>query len=169
MDHAADDWDNPYLAPEILLEPELSSDLPKTVFVWVRVVLGLQLVTTIIGLGFSVWHVESIVGTGPILALLGLLVAIVSFRHGLMMAGCVGLSAVPFTAAVFLIIFLQNWSPDDARKPVPVMGAAYLTVMIGGYFAALHQMRQRERTFFDLQQKKRDSAPGDDDRGLSDV
>jgi len=169
MDHAADDWDNPYRAPEILLEPEPGSDLPTTVFVWVRVVLGLQLVTTIVGLGFAVWHVESIVGTGPVLSLLGLLVAIVSFRHGLMMAGCVGLSAVPFTAIVFLIIFLQNWSPGDARKPVPVMGAAYLTLMTGGFFAALNQMRQRERTFFDLKQKKMDSAPRDDDRGLLEI
>jgi hypothetical protein len=169
MDHAADEWDNPYQAPEILLEPERGWVLPKTVFVWVRLVLGLQLVTTIIGLGFSVWHVESIVGTGPILALLGSLVAIVSFRHGLTMAGCVGLSAVPFTATVFLIIFLQNWSPGDARRPVPVMGAAYLILMIAGYFAALHQMRQRERTFVDLQQKKLDPAPGNHDRGRVDV
>jgi len=128
MNRSSVDWDNPYRAPESLFEPTLEKSKTAPGFFWVKLFLCLQLLTTVVGVGLSIHEVETIVGSGPALAIIGILLAIVSGKRRFALPCGLGISAPVFCVAVFLTIYLRHWSPSDARIPVPVMGGLYLLV-----------------------------------------
>lgn len=141
----SENWDNPYRVSDVPLEPERGLVVPRSGYFWIAAGMWLQLLTVIVGLGFARWKVDSIVGTGPILSILGIVLAILSYRKGLLSGVLLGLSAPAFSVMVFLIIFLQNWSPHDAQQPVPVIIGIYLLAVLSTGLLMLTQIRRRQQ------------------------
>ncbi|QDT61045.1 hypothetical protein SV7mr_35750 [Stieleria bergensis] len=84
-----------------------------------------------IGAGFAFWDIETIMGSGPILSILALLILICYLAtrrrsalnpwHGWQFP-CV---TVALAIGVFLVIYFKEWSPDDAQKPISWAFAGY--------------------------------------------
>lgn len=95
----------------------------------------------------SVIDIESIVGSGPILSLTGLALAIGAWKTRRSRTGLLfGLSAGAMTVAVFLLIFLRRWSPDDAKYPVPLILIGYEYLIAPVALLAAHELRQENAT-----------------------
>jgi hypothetical protein len=153
MNRSSVDWDNPYRVPEVMFEPTVDKPRARPGYFWVKLFLLLQLLTIMVSLGFAGYEVETIVGSGPVLSIVGLFLAVASAKKQLWFSFWWGISAPVFCAAVFLTIFLQSWSPSDARIPVPIMGGMYLLVSGMIFVWIFRTIRTRER-LFDMDQPR---------------
>lgn len=144
MSGKSDDWDNPYRAPEVAFEPTSVSVPPGTGFFWVRLLLGLQVLIIVVSTGLAVLHTESIVGSGPVLSVSGILLAVVSLRRKLSLGVWTGAAAPAFSLFVFLTIFLNRWNPAEAREPVLIMGVVYAASLMVASVLLDRQLRARE-------------------------
>jgi hypothetical protein len=100
----------------------------------VRQAIAALLLVHLLGIGGSVIaatvQIESIVGTGPAFSVLGLIVAECGRRCRLRGMFWVGSSTLVLSLIVFGLIYLANWSPDEASIPVSVMLLAYEAVTV---------------------------------------
>ena len=135
MGPTSSDWDNPYEAPQTMSVGDQRVFTSGRHF-WLQLCICLQMLVVLIGLGVACWQIESIIGTGPILSIVGIIVAVLSYRRSIRSGVLFGLSGLGLSVGVFLTIFLLHWSPDDARIPVPIMGGAYLGIA-GSYALVL--------------------------------
>ncbi len=142
-----DDLWNPYQAPEvaILSTPQKSSAAARRF--WLKLCISLQLLVVVVGLGLAASEIESIMGSGPVLAAFGLITAIVSSWCGHKWGIVFGVSAPLFSLLVFCLIYFLNWSPSEAWLPVLMMAGAYL--FVGGLiaFVVFLQIRAREESY----------------------
>ncbi len=113
---------------------------------WLQLCICLQMLVVLIGLGVACWQVESIIGTGPILSIVGIIVAVLSYQRSMKGGVLFGLSGLGLCVGVFLTIFLLDWSPGDARIPVPIMGGVYLGIAGSYAIAWLLQLRASSST-----------------------
>jgi hypothetical protein len=70
-------------------------------------------------------EIESIVGTGPVVSVLGLIVAASARRNRSLGALLLGLSAGLLSLFVFALIAVQDWGPSDAAQPVSMILITY--------------------------------------------
>jgi hypothetical protein len=87
---------------------------------WAAQVLALitALIAALIG-------VESIVGTGPALSVIGLLLAAVTQRLGSWALIAFGLSGPLFCALCAALIAYFRWGPHEAERPIAILLGAY--------------------------------------------
>ena len=83
-------------------------------------------------------EIETIVASGPVLSVTGVVVAIYGWRSRSIPAGIVGLSA--FLMSIFLVVLINllDWSPRAAQFPVSVILMVYEAIitpvaLIGSY------------------------------------
>lgn len=110
---------NPYKAP--LQDERLhsaSTNRPWERF-WLRVCSVLLCLDYIIGAGWA-WfdEIESILVSGTVAVVLGLLLLYCALRVKASAAAWFSGGTLLFVAAVFLLINLNDWSPGDAKVPV---------------------------------------------------
>ena len=134
-----DDFDNPYRAPEVPFEV-IRESVPRGTYFWVRLWVILQMLVAVVGTAAAFVNVESIVATGPILSLVGIFGTIVCVRKRYYFGALIGISGPLISVAIFLMIFLLNWSPGDAQEPVPLMGAVYLAMLCAMGLVALREV-----------------------------
>ena len=85
--------------------------------------------------------IETIVGTGPLLSLIGLALGITGWARRRSMAILVfGLATGVFSLTIFLLIFILEWSPSEARGPVPRILVGYQVVLVSIGLVALHRL-----------------------------
>jgi hypothetical protein len=135
-----DDIDNPYRAPDVPFDVARES-APRGAYFWVRLWISLQMLVAVVGTAAAFVDVETIVATGPILSIVGIFGTIASVRRRFHFGTLVSASGPAVSVAIFLIIFLLNWSPGRAQEPVPDMGAAYMAVVCASGLVALWQTR----------------------------
>lgn len=77
--------------------------------------------------------IESILISGLVFTILGLLVAIFNYRCRHFMGLGWGLAAPIITTCCFLIIFINNWSPSRAKEPIAffILGCACALIPVG--------------------------------------
>jgi nicotinamide riboside transporter PnuC len=123
--------DNPFRAPQTSFEPVESKF--DTSLRHLRICLGLQCTTIVLGVAAAFYDIYSILVTGAVLSLVGLLTAILSMRPRLISGLVFGLSGPAISAICFALINLLNWGPDDAQHPVSLIAAVYamITVPLG--------------------------------------
>ena len=140
-----DDLWNPYQAPISLPAPEQHDASPSAGHVWLNSCVFLQMLVVVVGLALAHWDIHSIIGSGLVLFLVGLLNAILSYRRRLSLGMIFGASGPLFSLLIFGLINLLHWSPDDALQPVRAMAAVYL--VCGGFAAPflVLQIRAREK------------------------
>lgn len=73
---------------------------------------------------------ESIVGSGPALFLIGLMVALIALRHRHVPGIVVGGSAIVLCAFVFFLINFNGWGPARGDRPITLIGYAYTGLVV---------------------------------------
>jgi hypothetical protein len=89
------------------------------------VIVGLTLAASSAAIIAAAVEIESIVVTGPIAGIVGLLLALVAALLRWRMLTAASLSLPILGVIVFLAIILNSWSPREAQTPVTVMLLAY--------------------------------------------
>jgi hypothetical protein len=145
------DWENPYQAPQVLLEPEPERDFfPQKSYFWPKLWIWAQMLVVAVGLGLSFVEIETIVGTGPVLAAVGFVVTRRGYRMGSWWTMSLGISGPVFSLFIFLLINVMEWGPGAAERPVAILGTAYLaTTAILALMVRL-EIRKREPQSHDL-------------------
>ena len=123
-----DDFDNPYRAPEVPFDVVRES-VPRGAYFWVRSWIILQMIVAVVGTAAAFVDVETIVATGPILSIFGIFGTIVCVRKRYYFGALTCASGPVISVAIFLVIFLLNWSPTAAQEPVPLIGAVYMAIL----------------------------------------
>ena len=98
----------------------------------------LQLLGISIGVCVATIEIESIVYSGPIVSLMGIVTATGWFRRRLLSVAALGLSTVAVTVSLFLLIFLNDWSPRAAEEIVPHLLFAYQLGILPVGLMAIH-------------------------------
>ncbi|MEN6449155.1 MAG: HEAT repeat domain-containing protein [Thermoguttaceae bacterium] len=94
----------------------------------------------------AVGEIESILCSGPALAITGVLIALISFRAERPIGFYYGLSAPTMTVVCFCVIFGLNWGPDTAHLPIAASLAVFsLACLPSGVFAVLETGRKSAR------------------------
>jgi hypothetical protein len=94
-----------------------------------KVALGLWTAQVLVAIGMLVAacvEIETIVGTGPVLTVTGLALAIVTRRLNSWEPIAFGLSGPLICALTATLTAVYRWGPHDAERPVPVLFSAYL-------------------------------------------
>ena len=92
--------------------------------VWPRRFLVLQLVVVGLGVVAALFiDIRTITISGPALVLSGSVLAVVSWRCKDLGALMCGVSGVAFAGFLFLLVFFNEWSPNQSFTPV--MGCAF--------------------------------------------
>jgi hypothetical protein len=86
-------------------------------------------------------NIESIVGTGPVITLAGIALAIVGARAGNRILVAVGVSAPAASLCCLLLIWLLGLHPSRAQVPMSVGIAVYVGLCLVASFAALRLVR----------------------------
>jgi membrane-bound ClpP family serine protease len=125
---------NPYAAPESVSELEVLAQKrrrTKTTF-GVRVFCALFCGIVVIALALMAYQIESIVGTGAILSIIGIMLAIAGIRAHNFVAIVLGGTAPAFSMFIFGLIYTLEWSPEEAYYPVQAMSwcFAFLTIPV---------------------------------------
>ena len=89
----------------------------------------IQGAVTLISLIFCLYEVESIVITGPILGLIGFIVAWLAKRSKLKIGILIGLSAPSISLSCLLIIVGFDLSPMEAQGPVSAIISVYTVLL----------------------------------------
>lgn len=117
---------NPYQTPSTPANPVgVRITVSSRVLTSLAVAIILQVLTIVIGLVASFIHIESIIPTGLVLSLSGLLVLELSRRTRILSGLLLGLSGPLISLGCFLLIFSLGWSPSDAAAPIPRIGSGY--------------------------------------------
>ncbi len=139
------DWENPYQTPEVLPEPEREYLATRVCF-WPKIWISVQLLVVVVGIGLSVATIFSIIGSGLVLSLAGIVMAICAYRLRLRWGIVLGASAPLFSVFIFALINIMEWSPRDAELPVPMMASVYLVGALILSFGSMIEIWSREKS-----------------------
>lgn len=132
--------ENPYSPPLADSEQPIVDQKPGGG--WVRGLSAMQLLIVFVGLVGVLWDVESIMASGPCLAFVGLILMLVGWRSNRLAALICGLSGSSFALFIFLLIYVNEWSPSQAFSPVLGLGLFYAMCLFGGVFAVFNQQTE---------------------------
>ncbi len=116
--------ENPYLPPRTQSEQAISE--VHAASHWPRRFLFLQLLVVMLGILVAYFiNIESIIVTGLVLVLVGLLLSIFSWLDKDLCSLACGVSGVAFSVFIFGLIYHNAWSPSEARRPVLILACVY--------------------------------------------
>ena len=104
--------------------------------------LALSSAGYVVAYAMSLFAVETVMGSGPVLSALGLWLVVRGLRAQNPAATLLGLGHGVLSLTLFLTVNALDWSPNDARQPFAVIGAigGGLTVVLA--LLALAEPRQ---------------------------
>lgn len=127
---------NPYAPPR-------SDPPPPPVRHWewnrLRQICLVQLVVMIVGLSLELFHVETILGTGPVYLLVGVITLNIAYRESNPAGILFGLSAILLTVGLFAVINVYSLGPRDADRPVTIIIWGYAALAIPCLLRAMRQ------------------------------
>ena len=88
--------------------------------------------------------IHSILFSGPIGLVVGLVLTILAIRQRLHYSKLFGLSAIVVTVGLFGVINILNWGPTDAERPVPIILVCYSVVSIPFGLVQRHSLMKRD-------------------------
>ena len=103
------------------------------------VLCGLQILGVSGAVIAAAIDIESIVVTGPVFSVLGILVALGSLASRSAFNAIFGLSAVAMSLFCLTLIASLSWSPGDAQKPVSTILICYETLLLPVGLLALYR------------------------------
>ncbi len=119
-----DPLENPY-APTNLSSDSASYVLPRpplNIWWWgsLSLLTAALMIGSIIAACAAFMDVESIIASGPILFVLALLQAFISFFRRVPALAISGMAVALFAIGCFIAIYQNKWSPSDAQKPISI-------------------------------------------------
>jgi hypothetical protein len=78
-----------------------------------------------IAVALVAWETESVVATGPLLFVLGILILLGGLFTRDHLAAAIGAAHCAICILFFVLVNALNWSPNDAHTPFLVMGTIY--------------------------------------------
>ena len=114
---------NPYLPPHTTSKP-VRAPVPER-RPWSRYLGALQLLVIVIGAPLSVWQIETILGSGPCLFLLGIAMALFAYRERNYWTLALGVAGLSYALFILVVINAMSWGPSEAREPVSIMNIAF--------------------------------------------
>jgi len=151
--------DNPFRAPQSSFDP--TEDKATKGLRVLRICIGLQCTTIVLGVSAAFYDIESIVVTGPVLFLIGIFLALCNRQHEHLTSLAFGLSGPAISIICLALINLLNWSPTDAQHPVSIIAAVYTTIALPtGLF--LWTRTGSDRYFEELQNRNENALIADD-------
>ncbi len=115
---------NPYATPATVSDAPLVDEVPVQT-PWLRRVIVLQAIVILASLAVEAYQHESIVGSGPIFALVGLVIAVLAFRNRDRAAMVFGVSAIAFALLVVFLINYNSWGPPQGNRPITLLAFTY--------------------------------------------
>lgn len=91
--------------------------------------LGLSLLCLLVGWVLMFFDVETVIVTGPILMLLGFMLALSALRLRLVLVMLLGIAHCTICVLFFMLVNLFSWSPREAEIPFRVMTGIYTLCM----------------------------------------
>lgn len=138
-----DDQDtNPYAPPASgpCLPPRVNEQQTSWLTVWCVV----HVVIMAVALALETYQTETILGSGPVFAVVGVIIAMMTRRRR-ELEFYAGLSAPVFAAFIVVLINLNNWSPRNGGPPIFMLSSLYASVIIPGFFVAIvRQLRKHD-------------------------
>ena len=116
--------ENPY-APHVMLADRPFRERIVARNVWLSRLMILQSLVIILALVAQAYDIESILGSGPIFAVMGLLIGGIGFRTHNHPAAWYGISAVAFALLIVFLINFNEWGPAEAERPVTILSVGY--------------------------------------------
>jgi len=114
---------NPYAPSSEYIEPIRER---RSMAQWMHYLLWFQVGCSAVALPIMLIQIEWIIPMAVFFSLFGVFLAVAAYRNNQPRAAWIGICSIGFCVAVFLIIFLGHWSPDDARVPVPILSAIFV-------------------------------------------
>ena len=111
-----------------------------------RVCLVAAWVICFAGVLLLIYETETVVGTGPALFVLGVLVLTGGLLTRQRLAAFVGGCHCGICLLFFGLVNMLGWSPDEARTPFLLMGKLYTIAVAFPTGAALMRMRKETQT-----------------------
>lgn len=114
--------DNPFAAPAV---EDIAVHHEGKMRIGLKIAFALQLLVLVGGIFAAYADVESILFSGPAYSIAGIISAAVALIQKRRTIVLMGLSAPTLTVAIFLLIYLNRWSPQQAQTPVPIICTGY--------------------------------------------
>lgn len=129
--------ENPYRAPQFA-EPVVAPVTQGLSPFWLRILIAVQATVIVAGLLASFVYIESIIPTGILLSAAGIATLICGWKRRDVAALLFGGSGPAISVVCLAIILLMSWGPNDASRPIPMIGTGYAVVAISlGLYAAV--------------------------------
>lgn len=90
----------------------------------------MQIAVMVIALGVEAIEHETIVGSGPVFSLVGLVITMVALKGGQGSAAAFGMSAIVLSAVIVFLINYNGWSPLQGDGPITMMIWIYAAIAI---------------------------------------
>ncbi|QDT12969.1 hypothetical protein [Planctomycetes bacterium K23_9] len=105
----------------------------------------------LLGTTLAFFDIESIIGSGPVMLVYGCVLFYVTLPAGLPRFRWFAWVCLVFPAAIFMLIFLLSWSPQEAQQPVSITIAVMTLFALAGLAGSLmaHQTEKSEMAFVD--------------------
>ena len=132
------DSPNPYAVTTLELA-DTRTFAPSTMFTVTRWTVVIAQIAMGIAAVVAWIDIESIVFSGPVMLGVGLLVTVLSWWRK--SYRWFGIACLIFPVVVFLIIFLLEWSPDDAQIPIGILCTVFTLGMFGWVVVKDHEYR----------------------------
>jgi hypothetical protein len=121
---------NPYAPPTTVSDAPLRIREALIRTPWLRCFIVIQAILIVIALAFEAYMHESIVCSGPIFSLFGLVIAILAFRNRDHIAAFFGCSAIVFTLLIVFLINYNSWGPPQGDLPITIMSFTYAVLAL---------------------------------------
>ncbi|WDQ16054.1 hypothetical protein [Rhodopirellula sp. P2] len=85
------------------------------------------------------YDIESIMFSGTVFTLSGIVLAIIAFRRGNRIAMLFGLSSLAFAILIVVLINVMAWNPRDADRPVCILIWGYALASVALAWGSIRQ------------------------------
>ena len=103
---------------------------PQVRTLGLRYLIALQAFVMILALTLEAYEHETIVCTGQILTIVGLVIAVVAQRHHDRPAMLFGGSAFMFALLIVFLINYNSWLPAQGDRPITILSFAYAALAL---------------------------------------
>ncbi|PHQ36631.1 hypothetical protein CEE69_04525 [Rhodopirellula bahusiensis] len=90
-----------------------------------RRLIVLQAIVIVTSLAVEAYRHETIIGSGPIFSLVGLVIAILALRNRDHAAMVFGGSAIAFASLIVFLINYNSWGPPQGNRPITILSFTY--------------------------------------------
>ena len=131
---------NPYRSPQMQdMHPSVLIPGGNRAY---TIAAALQCLTILIGVPLAVLEIETILGSGPILLVFGLLSLIFAIRRRYLAGIVFGASGLLVVLGSFLLINLMGWGPREAHEPIGSIAVVYGCVFgLAGLYSIIKQQQ----------------------------